>query len=142
MISADIGIDLGTANTLIYVKDTGIILNEPSVIAVEISNRGAFMAGLIGGYLAQNGATLSLPYGDSTSVSGFIGAIFAGIVTGVTYNTMSKLLSKLKKEEKITILMVSHDIEASMKYASHILHISHKPLFWGKKSEYLINNNR
>ena len=34
----DMGIDLGTANTLIYVKDTGIILNEPSVIAVE--NRG------------------------------------------------------------------------------------------------------
>ena len=31
----DMGIDLGTANTLIYVKDSGIILNEPSVIAVE-----------------------------------------------------------------------------------------------------------
>lgn len=29
----DMGIDLGTANTLIYIKDTGIILNEPSVIA-------------------------------------------------------------------------------------------------------------
>lgn len=31
----DMGIDLGTANTLIYVKDSGIILNEPSVIAVD-----------------------------------------------------------------------------------------------------------
>ena len=31
----DIGIDLGTANTLIYEKDSGIILNEPSVIAVD-----------------------------------------------------------------------------------------------------------
>ena len=31
----DMGIDLGTANTLIYVKDSGIILNEPSVIEVE-----------------------------------------------------------------------------------------------------------
>lgn len=31
----DMGIDLGTANTLIYVKGTGIVLNEPSVIAVE-----------------------------------------------------------------------------------------------------------
>ncbi len=29
------GIDLGTANTLIYVKDSGIVLNEPSVIAVD-----------------------------------------------------------------------------------------------------------
>ena len=35
----ELAIDLGTANTLIYVKDTGIILNEPSVIAVE--NRGS-----------------------------------------------------------------------------------------------------
>ena len=31
----DMGIDLGTANTLIYVKGSGIVLNEPSVIAVE-----------------------------------------------------------------------------------------------------------
>ena len=31
----DMGIDLGTANTLIYIKDSGIVLNEPSVIAVD-----------------------------------------------------------------------------------------------------------
>lgn len=31
----DMGIDLGTANTLIYVKDSGIVLNEPSVIVVD-----------------------------------------------------------------------------------------------------------
>ena len=31
----DMGIDLGTANTLIYVKDSGIVLNEPCVIAVD-----------------------------------------------------------------------------------------------------------
>jgi rod shape-determining protein MreB len=33
--SNDIGIDLGTANTLVYVKDTGIVLREPSVVAVK-----------------------------------------------------------------------------------------------------------
>ncbi|MFT4637280.1 MAG: rod shape-determining protein MreB [Verrucomicrobiales bacterium] len=33
--SRDIGIDLGTANTLIYVKDHGIVLREPSVVAVK-----------------------------------------------------------------------------------------------------------
>ena len=33
--SKDIGIDLGTANTLVYVKDRGIIINEPSVVAVN-----------------------------------------------------------------------------------------------------------
>lgn len=34
----DMGIDLGTANTLIYLKGKGIVLNEPSVIAVEAAN--------------------------------------------------------------------------------------------------------
>ena len=33
--SNDIGIDLGTANTLVYVKDHGIVLREPSVVAVK-----------------------------------------------------------------------------------------------------------
>ena len=33
--SNDIGIDLGTANTLVYVKDQGIVLREPSVVAVQ-----------------------------------------------------------------------------------------------------------
>ncbi|PPR31524.1 MAG: Rod shape-determining protein MreB, partial [Alphaproteobacteria bacterium MarineAlpha9_Bin2] len=32
--STDMAIDLGTANTLVYVKGQGIILNEPSVVAV------------------------------------------------------------------------------------------------------------
>jgi rod shape-determining protein MreB len=33
--STDIGIDLGTCNTLIYVRGKGIVVNEPSVVAVE-----------------------------------------------------------------------------------------------------------
>ena len=33
--SKDIGIDLGTANTLVYVKEQGIIINEPSVVAIN-----------------------------------------------------------------------------------------------------------
>lgn len=35
LFSNDIGIDLGTANTLVYVKDRGIVLREPSVVAVQ-----------------------------------------------------------------------------------------------------------
>lgn len=35
--SNDMGIDLGTANTLVYVKGQGIVLNEPSVVAIETS---------------------------------------------------------------------------------------------------------
>ncbi|MYE51849.1 MAG: rod shape-determining protein, partial [Gammaproteobacteria bacterium] len=35
MFSRDLSIDLGTANTLIYVRNEGIILDEPSVVAVR-----------------------------------------------------------------------------------------------------------
>ena len=35
IVSADVAIDLGTANTLVYVKGLGIVLNEPSVVAVD-----------------------------------------------------------------------------------------------------------
>ena len=38
MFSKDIGIDLGTANVLIYIKGEGIILNEPSVVAYDEEN--------------------------------------------------------------------------------------------------------
>ena len=37
----DLSIDLGTANTLIYVRDEGIVLNEPSVVAIRSDLRGA-----------------------------------------------------------------------------------------------------
>lgn len=38
--SNDLAIDLGTANTLVYVKGKGIVLREPSVVAVRTDNRG------------------------------------------------------------------------------------------------------
>lgn len=41
MFSNDLAIDLGTANTLVYVKGKGIVLSEPSVVAVRKDERGA-----------------------------------------------------------------------------------------------------
>lgn len=38
MFTKDIGIDLGTANTLVYLKGKGIIIREPSVVAIDIKN--------------------------------------------------------------------------------------------------------
>ena len=37
----DLSIDLGTANTLVYVRDEGIVLNEPSVVAIRLDSRGS-----------------------------------------------------------------------------------------------------
>ena len=35
LFSNDIGIDLGTANSVVYVRDRGIVLREPSVVAIQ-----------------------------------------------------------------------------------------------------------
>ncbi|MCW9029717.1 MAG: rod shape-determining protein, partial [Kangiella sp.] len=40
LFSTDLSIDLGTANTLIYVRDQGIVLNEPSVVAIRQERAG------------------------------------------------------------------------------------------------------
>ena len=43
---AEIGIDLGTANILIYSKSKGIVLNEPSIVAVDVNTRDVVAIGL------------------------------------------------------------------------------------------------
>ena len=44
-LSADMAIDLGTANTLVYVKGRGIVLDEPSVVAlIETDGRREVLA--------------------------------------------------------------------------------------------------
>jgi len=45
LFSNDIGIDLGTANTLVYVKDKGIVLREPSVVAIRNIDRKVVAVG-------------------------------------------------------------------------------------------------
>ena len=37
-LGRDLAIDLGTANTLIYARGQGIVLNEPSVVAIDITD--------------------------------------------------------------------------------------------------------
>ena len=45
MFSKDIGIDLGTANTLVYMKGKGIVMREPSVVAVDVRTDTVLAAG-------------------------------------------------------------------------------------------------
>ena len=49
---------------------------------------------------------------------------------------MYSLIEKLNREDGITVIMISHDIAAAVKYASHILHIG-DAVFFGTKTEYL-----
>ncbi|PWM32629.1 MAG: rod shape-determining protein [Verrucomicrobia bacterium] len=45
LFSNDIGIDLGTANTLVYAKDSGVIMSEPSVVAVYTNSKKVLAVG-------------------------------------------------------------------------------------------------
>ena len=45
MFNKDIGIDLGTANVLIYIKGQGVVLNEPSVVAIDSDTRRPLAVG-------------------------------------------------------------------------------------------------
>ncbi len=60
----------------------------------------------------------------------------AGLDPVVTQE-LYELINKINKEMNITIIMVSHDIEASLKYAKHILHLHSKQLFFGSVEEYM-----
>ena len=54
------------------------------------------------------------------------------IATGELYN----LIKLVNLCDNITVIMVSHDIHAAVRYATHILHLGHRQLFFGTAAEY------
>ena len=54
------------------------------------------------------------------------------IVTAEFY----QLISRINKESGIAVVMVSHDIESAVEYASHILHLQETVLYFGKADGY------
>ena len=63
----------------------------------------------------------------------------AGLDPKVTAE-MYELIESLNRKDSITVIMISHDIGAAIKYADHILHIG-QDVFFGKKEEYLKSNS-
>jgi len=66
-------------------------------IASSVADRPGLLPGIVGGYLATTGATLTSPTGDDTAVSGFLGALLAGFVAGILVNFLKKVFSWLPK---------------------------------------------
>lgn len=54
----------------------------------------------------------------------------------IVTHEMYELIKNLNEKDNITIIMISHDMNDAIKYASHILHIGDK-IFFGTKEEYL-----
>ena len=60
----------------------------------------------------------------------------AGLDPLVTIN-MYKLIERINKDMGITVIMVSHDIQAATRYATHILHLGEdRQLFFGRREDY------
>ena len=53
---------------------------------------------------------------------------------------MYTLINSLNKDDGMTIIMVSHDIDHAVNSATHILHIGNTPLFSGTKDDYLLSD--
>lgn len=49
---------------------------------------------------------------------------------------MYAIIRRLNREEGITVLMISHDVFAATREADHILHLAHRPLFFGSTEDY------
>ena len=45
MLSTDLAVDLGTANTVVYVRGEGVVLNEPSVVAISQKDHALLAVG-------------------------------------------------------------------------------------------------
>ena len=64
-------------------------------IAMSIADRPGLLVGFVGGSLASAGATFAAPGGDSTSVSGFLGALLAGFIAGWLIKMVERLCDHL-----------------------------------------------
>ena len=50
---------------------------------------------------------------------------------------MYRITESLNRDDGMTVIMISHDIDAAVRYATHILHLAHEPLFFGPKEDYI-----
>ncbi len=92
LISNDIGIDLGTANTLVYLKGHGIVINEPSVVAVNQKTNQVLAVG------AQAKEMLGRTPGHIKAVRPLVDGVISDFE--VTEEMLSYLINKADKMSK------------------------------------------
>jgi len=92
LISNDIGIDLGTSNTLVYLKGHGIVINEPSVVAVNIKTNQILAVG------AQAKEMLGRTPGHIKAVRPLVDGVISDFE--ITEEMLSYLINKADKMSK------------------------------------------
>lgn len=95
LFSNDIGIDLGTANTLVYLRDHGIVINEPSVVAVNQKTGQVVALG------AQAKQMLGRTPGHVVAIRPLVDGVISNFE--VTEEMLAYLISKANKVSKKTV---------------------------------------
>ncbi len=92
MLSNDVGIDLGTANTLVYVRGRGIVINEPSVVAVNQKT----------GRVVAVGSDAKMMLGRTPTHIVAVRPLVDGVISDfeVTEEMITYLLNKAQKDNK------------------------------------------
>lgn len=92
MLSTDIGIDLGTANTLVYVKGQGIVLNEPTIVAINKKT----------GQLVAVGNEAKTMLGRTPSHIEVVRPLVEGVISDfeVTEEMLAYLINKVRSDMK------------------------------------------
>ena len=92
MVSTDMAIDLGTANTLVYVKGKGIVLNEPTIVAINKKT----------GQLVAVGNEAKAMQGRTPSHIEVIRPLVDGVISDfeVTEEMLAHLIAKVRGESR------------------------------------------
>lgn len=94
-VSADVGIDLGTANTLLYIKGKGVVLNEPTIVAVNKKT----------GQLVAVGNDAKTMLGRTPGHIEVIRPLVDGVISDfeVTEEMLSYLISKVRNDTRMLL---------------------------------------
>jgi rod shape-determining protein MreB len=92
LISNDIGIDLGTSNTLVYLKGHGIVINEPSVVAINVKTNQILAVG------AQAKEMLGRTPGHIKAIRPLVDGVISDFE--ITEEMLSYLINKADKISK------------------------------------------
>src|SRR5437867_4124283 len=101
--STDLAIDLGTANTLVFVRDKGIVLNEPSIIAVRRADRTVIGVGLP---MHEPGGHLVVDIGGGTTevaVNSMSGTVYCNSVRIAGDEMDEAIIQHVRKHYRLLI---------------------------------------
>ncbi len=134
VLSHDIGIDLGTANTLVYLKGRGIVINEPSVVAVNQKT----------GQVVAVGAEAKMMLGRTPGHISAVRPLVDGVISDfeVTEEMLAYLLSKAQESSRklmaprvvigvpsgITSVEIRAVRDAAISAGAGVVHIVEEPM--------------